>query len=131
MKPHSTILSLIGLAALAACASSSHIVTGKVRSALKPNQVLVYTVAPAGSEQIAILTVDSAGMTAQGEKDIAIAKLKREAASLGANGVLLQAVGEGTSGVVGNFNAQSGTLWAGQSTFTIVHALAIYVDGQK
>jgi uncharacterized protein YbjQ (UPF0145 family) len=109
------------------CATSSHIVTGKVRAAISPEQVRIYSSAPLGSEEIAILTVESTGWTNQGEKDIAVAKLKKEAASMGANGVVISGIGTETGGVVGNVNPQTGAIVASQSTYTSIRATAVLI----
>ena len=111
-----------------ACTTSSHIITGKARSAIRVDQVQVYSQAPTGSEEIALLTVDSSGWTTQGEKDQAVARLKKEAASLGANGVLIVNLGSETSGAIAS--SQSG-VWGGTSTYTSIRASAIFVLEQK
>jgi hypothetical protein len=92
--------------------------------------VRLYTSAPRNSEEIAILTVESSGWTTQGEKDRAVARLKRETAALGANGVLMTAMGTESSGAIGNINAQTGALWVGQSTYTAIKAIAIFVPSE-
>lgn len=59
-----------------------------------PALVRIYTTPPAGSIEIAQLESSSAvGFGTQGQTDAAIARLKREAAALGANGVVLMGVG--------------------------------------
>lgn len=121
------VLSLTMIAATFGCASSSHIVTGVTRSPVSPAQVRVFTTPPKKFQEIAILTVESAGWTSQGETDRAIERLKKEAASLGANGVLLVNRGTGSSGIVGSVNPQTGAIWAGQSTYTTMEARAIFV----
>jgi uncharacterized protein YbjQ (UPF0145 family) len=125
-----TVVAML-LALVAACATSSHIITGKVRAPIPSDQVAVYTSAPLGSEEIAILSVESSGWTTQGEKDMAVAKLKKEAASLGANGVLITGMGTESSGVVGNVNPQTGAVALAQSNYTAIRAIAIYVSGSK
>ncbi|MCH6485091.1 hypothetical protein MMG85_16185 [Pseudoxanthomonas sp. LH2527] len=81
----------------AGCASSSKVMLGQARPALDPSQVQVYRTAPAGSLEIAQLESKSAvGFGTQGQTDAAVARLKREAAALGANGVVL--IGVGSSG---------------------------------
>jgi hypothetical protein len=126
MKLNIRVVAVFTLVVLSGCATSSHIISGTVRSPTDPALVKLYTSPPPNSEEIAILTVESSGWTIQGEKDIAVAKLKEEAASLGANGVLLTGMGTESSGVVGNVNPQTGTVWAGQSTYTTMRASAIF-----
>ena len=130
MKLNIRVVAVFALVVLSGCATSSHIISGTVRSPTDPALVKLYTSPPPNSEEIAILTVESSGWTTQGEKDIAVAKLKEEAASLGANGVLLTGMGTESLGVVGNVNPQTGTVWAGQSTYTTMRAIAIFVHAR-
>ena len=79
---------------LAGCASSSKVLLGQPRPAIDPALVQIYNTPPAGSIEIAQLEATSAaGFGTQGQTDAAIARLKREAAALGANGVVLMGVG--------------------------------------
>ena len=60
----------------------------------------IYSTPPAGSQEIAQLESASAvGFGTQGQTDAAVARLKREAAALGANGVVLMGVGSSGSPV--------------------------------
>jgi hypothetical protein len=89
---------------LAACATTSHVVTGKVRPPIDPAQVTVYTSPPPKYEEIAVITATSRSsfsFGAQKKMDTVIERLKKEAALLGANGVLLQATGSEGGGGVG------------------------------
>src|ERR1700753_758569 len=96
----------VGLAAvlLAACASS-HVMLGKARPPISPDQVQIYTHPPTVPyEEIARLETSSQGsfsFTAQGKTDAVIKRLKDEAAKLGANGVLLEGIGDQASGSIG------------------------------
>jgi hypothetical protein len=97
-----TMLSCIGL--LAACANTSHVITGKPRAAIDPAQVTLYTTAPEQYEEIAVIDASSQMSFAFGDQnkmDAVISRLKKEAASLGANGVLLQGTGSSGAGGVG------------------------------
>ena len=85
------------LLAAAGCASTSKVMLGRARAPIDPAQVQIYSTPPAGSQEIAQLESASAvGFGTQGQTDAAVARLKREAAALGANGVVL--VGVGSSG---------------------------------
>lgn len=88
---------------LTACATTSHVITGKVRPPIDPAQVTVYSSPPPNYEEIAVITAtsrSSLSFGAQKKMDTVIERLKKEAALLGANGVLLQATGtEGGGGV--------------------------------
>ncbi|HWU71032.1 MAG TPA: hypothetical protein VN017_06730 [Pseudoxanthomonas sp.] len=91
------VAALFAVAALAGCASASKVMLGQARPAIDPSQVQVYSTPPPGSVEIAQLEATSAvGFGTQGQTDAAVARLKAEAAKLGANGVVL--VGVGASG---------------------------------
>lgn len=82
------------------CASTSKVMLGQARAPVDPARVQIYSTPPAGSVEIAQLESSSAvGFGTQGQTDAAIARLKREAAALGANGVILMGVGSGGSPV--------------------------------
>ena len=74
----------------------------------------IYRTPPAGSQEIAQLESKSAvGFGTQGQTDAAVARLKREAAALGANGVVLLGVGSSGSPVgmsvgAGSYGRHSG-----------------------
>ena len=94
------LLAAAGL--LAACANTSHVITGKPRAAIDPAQVALYTTPPVKYEEIAVIDASSQMSFAFGDQkkmDSVIVRLKKEAASLGANGVLLQGTGSGGGGV--------------------------------
>jgi hypothetical protein len=90
---------------LSACVSS-HVIVGKVRPPMSPDQVQIYLHPPATKyEEIAVLDSSSRNsftFTAQGKTDVVITRLKEEAAKLGANGILLQGVGDQAAGSVGS-----------------------------
>ena len=86
--------------ALSACAGTSKVMLGQARPPVDPTQVRIYTTPPPGSIEIAQLESSSAvGFGTQGQTDAAVARLKREAAALGANGVILMGVGSSGSPV--------------------------------
>lgn len=96
------IMGLLLIAMLTGCVSS-HVMIGKARPPISPDDVKIYFHPPARYEEIALLdTSSAAGMsiTAQGKTDLVIKRLKKEAAKLGANGVLLSGVGESSAGSV-------------------------------
>ncbi|MEL1266292.1 hypothetical protein [Pseudoxanthomonas putridarboris] len=95
------IATLVIAAALAAgCASSSKVMLGQARAPIDPAQVQVYRTAPAGAQEVAQLESTSAvGFGTQGQTNSAVARLKREAAALGANGIVLLGVGSSGSPV--------------------------------
>jgi hypothetical protein len=95
-------LAVIGLTAMAcATATGSTVMVGAARPVIEPDQVQLYLEAPPSFEIIGLVEASSdAGWTAQGCMDYAIAKLKNQAANIGANGVLLGGTGSTNSGTV-------------------------------
>ena len=88
------------LLAVAGCASTSKVMLGQARAPVDPASVQIYSTPPAGSVEIAQLESSSAvGFGTQGQTDAAVMRLKREAAALGANGVILMGVGSSGSPV--------------------------------
>lgn len=89
--------------ALAACATS-HVMIGPARPPITPDQVTIYFHPPQIKyEEIALIETSSKngfGFTAQGKTDLVIRRLKEEAAKLGANGVLLEGIGDEPGGSV-------------------------------
>jgi hypothetical protein len=78
---------------------------GKARAPISPDAVQIYDHPPPGPyQEIARLDTSSQGsfsFTAQGKTDAVIQRLKDEAAKLGANGVLLEGIGDQASGSIG------------------------------
>jgi hypothetical protein len=102
-KIRSASIALVALA-LTACATS-HVMIGQARAPISPDDVQVYTRPPTVPyEEIAKLQTSSGGsfsFTAQSKTDAVIKRLKTEAAKLGANGVLLEGMGDRPSGSIG------------------------------
>ncbi|HEV8647016.1 MAG TPA: hypothetical protein VGR01_15765 [Burkholderiales bacterium] len=108
MMPTSKTRSLglwLAVLALAGCATTSHVITGKPRAPIDASQVTLYSAAPPKYEEIAVIEASSRSSFSFGDQqklDAVIERLKKEAASLGANGVLLQRTGsDGGGGGVG------------------------------
>jgi hypothetical protein len=83
--------------------AASQIVIGKKRAAVNPSDVVLYLQAPEKYEQIAIVEADSMGsfaVTSQGKIDKAIARMKKRAAKLGANAIILNGTGDRNSTVM-------------------------------
>lgn len=129
------------LALLAGCASTSKMMVGESRPPISPDQVRVYSQPPARYQEIAVLETQSGGFTygEQNKMDEVLANLRKSAAELGANGVLIEGHGNVHSGSgvgvgVGREN------WGGSSStgvgvgFSIspspkhARAVAIWVD---
>lgn len=90
---------------LVGCAASSHVLVGTARPPISPDQVKIYLHPPAKYEEVAVIDASSRGgapaFTDQQKMNKAIARLKDEAAKLGANGILLEGAGEQQAGAVG------------------------------
>lgn len=135
-------LALLGapLLLLAACASTSHVMIGKARPPVPVSQVTVYMEPPANYERIALIDASSQGSMRFGEQaksDIAIQRLRQEAARLGANGVLFEGMGDQPGAVIGtggsnvsfggNSSVGVGFGLSNQLTYKLAHGVAIYV----
>ena len=125
---------------LAACATSSHVLVGKPRPPISAADVQVYSEPPRYYDRIAILDASSEGSFQFGDQAkvaAALERLKREAAKLGANGILFQGTGEkagmviGTGGssvsMGGNSAVGIGLGLSHQLMHKVVHGEAIYV----
>jgi hypothetical protein len=134
---------LVGLIVLGLTAcSTSHVMIGKARPPISPDMVQVYMQPPqAHYEQIARLDTSSQGsfsFTAQSKTDAVIKRLKEEAAKLGANGVLLEGIGDRSSGSIGTGGgsesySRSGSVGGGIGisaglSHKVGGGLAIYVE---
>lgn len=99
MRTFRSLIPLLFALLLAGCATS-HMLTGTPRPPIDPAQVRIYhSPPPGGFEEIAILETRSGALTYGEQKklDSVMRKLREEAASLGANGVLLQGTADGYS----------------------------------
>ena len=123
-----TLLTVALAMLLAACsASSSHVLTGIARTPIAWQSVKLYREPPAGFEEIAMLDALDRFGSEQNRTDDVIEALKREAAALGANGVLLTDLGyRAVSG--GYF--QDGTGTTGTAHHRTARAIAIHVPAQ-
>ncbi len=95
---------LLSTMLLAACAPSSHILTGTARAPISPADVKIYSTPPPNFEEIALLDASSKsafGPGGQKSIDKVIERLKAQAAQLGANGVILGDVSDRETGSLG------------------------------
>ena len=116
----------LAVLAIAACASGSAIVTGNTKPPVAPAQVKLYVEPPTEYEVIGLVSASSdAGWTEQASVDYAIAELKKQAAKLGANGVLIVSSGETTSTVV--VGKGTGYVYSVPVTAKTVQGRAIFV----
>jgi hypothetical protein len=84
------LLGFLGIVFLFGCASGSHIVTGDIHNPIPAQSVKLYSTPPEKFEIIGSIQGNSPGRN-QAATDRAIAQLKKQAGSLGANGVLMGA----------------------------------------
>jgi hypothetical protein len=132
-----TFAALMALAALSGCATS-YVMVGQARPPISPDQVQIYFHPPANRySEIALLDTSSKGsfaITAQGKTNVVMDRLKAEAAKLGANGILLEGVGDQAAGSVGTgyATASGHSAFGFGSSAMVFHkkgdGLAIYVE---
>ena len=96
---------------LAGCADTRTVMVGTPRPAIRPESVRVYQMPPRRFDRIAIL--NSSGGTSwifadQPSMDLAISRLREQAAKVGANGILLQQVYDEPAGASRLASADSG-----------------------
>jgi hypothetical protein len=138
------LIATISFLSMSAC-TSSHVITGTIREPVEPSMVRIYSHPPDRYEEIALLTATSRGswaFTGQQKMNEVIDDLKKEAAKLGANGIVLAGLGtergdsvaintgQATATTYGNTtNAYgSGTTFIGGTWHKTGQALAIYVE---
>lgn len=98
--------SIIGVVALAviltACAEGSAIVQGKPRPPIDPGSVVLYIEPPTHSyELVGLVRAHSlAGLSQAEDQKFALEELKKQAAAIGANGIILLRVGDENAGGV-------------------------------
>ena len=143
MQPARFAVFVLSVFLLAACATTSHVITGTARTPIDPSQVKVYSTTPPNYEEIAVIDATSRLSGSFGDQkkmDTVIERLKKEAASLGANGVVLQTTGSEYGGGVGTgvgtgVGVGGGGISIGTGIFTASdyktgRGLAIYVPSQ-
>jgi hypothetical protein len=105
MRSHWVRAVVIAGAGLAACAPSTHVLVGKARPPIAPEQVQIYSQPPATAfEEVAVLDATNKsvfGTGGQKSVDKVVERLKIEAAKLGANGVILQGFSDAETGSIG------------------------------
>ena len=123
----SVIMAVIAIV-LVGCASGSALVTGQVRPAIEDvNTVTILTEMPDGAEQIAIVKASSdSGWSQQQSLDYAVYELKKQAAKVGANAVVL--TGRDTSTQVVGVPVYGGGTVISSSETEIVVGIAVYVE---
>ncbi|WP_405226025.1 hypothetical protein [Lentisalinibacter sediminis] len=112
----------------AGCASGSALVTGDPRSAIEDHtEVRILTEMPDEAQQIAVVKASSdSGWTQQNRLDYAVDELKKQAAKVGANAVVL--TGRDTSSQTVGVPVYGGGTVVSSSEVEIVQGIAVWVD---
>ena len=75
---------------LTGCAHGSHVLTGTAHPAIVSDAVRIYSTMPDHAETIGKVSANQAfGISSQGEQDSAMRELKKQAAKIGANGIVI------------------------------------------
>ena len=113
---------------LAGCASGTALVTGQTRPVIADHtSVVILTEMPDGAEEIARVKASSdTGWTQQGKLDKAVDELKKQAAKVGANAVVLTS--QDTSSEVVGVPAYGGGTIIGTSETEIVQGIAVWIE---
>ena len=122
------ILAAVLLCTLLFACSTSRVMVGEKRQSISSDQVKIYLRSPdCPYEEVALLSASSRNSFAvgdQGKMNKAIARMKSEAAKLGANGVIVGGTGSETTGMI----TQPGTPGYGVALgHQTVSGAAIYV----
>lgn len=112
---------------LIGCATGSVVLVGTARPSTDPQSVKLYLKEPKKYDAIGLVEASSdSGFTNQGSQNYAVAELKKQAAKIGANGVLLTTTGTQTSTTAGGYG--TGTIWVASSDAKVVKGTAIFVN---
>ena len=116
---------------LAGCATGSALVTGQVRTAIEDHSsIQILTTMPADAEEIAIVKASSdSGWTEQGSLDYAVDELRKQAAKLGANAVVI--TGRDTSSEEYSVPVYNSSPIIGSSSVEIVQGIAVWIKPEK
>jgi hypothetical protein len=128
MNQHFKVIACCLLALfLMGCATGSVVLVGTARPPTDPQSVKLYLKEPKKYDAIGLVEASSdSGLTNQGSQNYAVAELKKQAAKIGANGVLLTTTGTETSTKVHGY--ESGTIWSSSSDAKVVKGTAIFVN---
>ncbi len=96
---------IVGACSVAACMTSSHVLVGRMRTPVSPNGVDVHLEPVSGPyETIAVVNASSRrsmSFTTVGKAEVVIARLRAEAARLGANALVVEEIGDGDAAAGG------------------------------
>ncbi len=121
-----TLTALVSALLLSACVTGSSIVTGPILAETSPETVKLYLEPPKEYTSLGLVESKSViGITGQQDMDMAIDDIKKRAAKMGANGVLLKNANTESGGNSGTFYSSTG----GTGFFTGGYANAATVSG--
>lgn len=132
--PHPAIIALTVLTVLTGCTTSDVIMTGKARAPVSPESIQMYLRPPEKFESIGLVTASSNSTPIRSKnKQSALTELKKKAAALGANGILLLQ-DDGSVATVGTVIVPTGSTvavaTAGRGTLVEVKGEAIFVTSK-
>lgn len=115
-----TSLAVLVVIGASACnvTSGSRIVVGHTRPPIVPESVKIYIRPPAKYEEVAIVNASSKNAFASDQSltDSALNQMKKDAAKLGANGILLSGVGTQQIGSIGQSFGSASSYSTGSAT---------------
>jgi hypothetical protein len=82
-------LLILSLLIVAGCATDSDINTADIRQPVDPGTVKVYTTMPEGAETLGVVAESKFSIHREKALDAVLLKVKRDAAELGANGIII------------------------------------------
>lgn len=127
---HRLCLAIVALITLFGCSEGSHLLVGTPRNHISPEQVVIYSQAPPVYEVVAIVAAKGKNaVTMQNKQNYAIKELKAQAASVGANGILLERIDEvpvSTAGTYVQTSKTTGMFVGSSGTEVIIRAKAIF-----
>jgi len=104
MKGASWTTALCVALLLGACASPAPVIVGAKRPPIDPSQVKIYMSPPPLYEDVAMLNASSSSVLTMGgpqQMNKIVDEMKKEAAALGANGVILEGFTDAQTGALG------------------------------
>lgn len=123
---------LIAVLLLVGCTTGSALVTGTKRDPIDPSQVAIYRSVPDTKfEYIGIVKSEAEEVLSQQEAlDRAAEELKKQAAKIGANGIILSGMGEKYENYSGYmpYATGGGYFYSGADGYQTLRGDAIYVE---
>jgi len=126
MRISKTIVLILVFLIMMSCATGSTIIIGEARSAIDPTEVTIYLEPPPQYEIIGLIEASSdVEFSRQAAQDRVMNELRRRAARIGANGILLMGTGSQAGDAVGFVSG--GILFASTGTRITGQGRAIFV----